>query len=66
MAGPVFAVTLTCSDQGCALEITEFVRSLEKLDLLVCDDCGCCLQAVGYAELEEARPVARVVLPLAA
>lgn len=66
MFGPMFAVTLTCSDQGCELEVVEVVTSLDEVEPLVCDGCGCCLQAVGYAEAAEVRPVAPVVPALAA
>ena len=66
MAGPVYAVTLTCSDEACELEIVELVPSLDEAEALVCDSCGCCLQAVGYAEVEEVRPVARFTLSLPA
>jgi heterodisulfide reductase subunit A-like polyferredoxin len=66
MAVAMLAVTLTCSDQGCDLEVIELVESLEQVELLVCEGCGCCLQAVGYAEAEEGRLVARPTAALAA
>ncbi|MDQ3586829.1 MAG: hypothetical protein M3375_00535 [Actinomycetota bacterium] len=62
----MFAVILTCSDQACDLELVEVVSSLEDADLLVCEGCGCCLQAVGYAEAVELRSVPRAAPPLAA
>ncbi|MDQ3721004.1 MAG: hypothetical protein M3350_09535 [Actinomycetota bacterium] len=62
----MFAVTLTCSDQDCELEVVDVVTTVDEVALLVCDGCGCCLQAVGFAEAEEVRPVVQVVLALAA
>ena len=66
MAGPMLAVTLVCSDQGCDHEIVEVVWSRDQVELMVCDGCGCCLQAVGYAEAVEVRPVIQPALSLAA
>ncbi len=66
MFGPMFAVTLTCSDQDCAFEVVKPVTSLDAVEPLVCDGCGCCLQAVGYAEAVEVRPIAPVVPALLA
>lgn len=66
MRGSMLAVTLTCSDQDCELEVVELVSSLDAVELLACEGCGCCLQAVGYAEAVEVGPVARVVLAQAA
>ncbi len=66
MAGWMLAVTLTCSDRECDLEVEEIVFSLDELELLVCDGCGCSLQAVAYAEAQEVRPVLRANLSLAA
>ena len=57
MAHPVFVVTLTCSDRDCALEVVESVSRLEEVELLVCEGCGCCLQAVGFAEGVELDPL---------
>lgn len=66
MAGSMLVVTLTCSDQDCDHEFVEAVWSHEQVELMVCDGCGCCLQAVGYAEAVEVQPVARVPLSVAA
>lgn len=66
MAGSMLVVTLTCSDEDCDHEFVEAVWSHEQVELMVCDGCGCCLQAVGYAEAVEVQPVARVPLSLAA
>lgn len=66
MAGPMFAVTLTCSDEGCDHEVVEVLWSLDQVEVMVCDGCGCCLQPVRYAEALEARPGAPLPLSLAA
>ena len=57
MAGPMLAVTLVCSDNDCDHEVVEVVWSLDQLELMVCDGCGCCLQAVGYARRSSAAGV---------
>ena len=36
---------LICSDGDCDLEF-EAIGTLEELDCLVCDSCGCVLQAI--------------------
>jgi hypothetical protein len=66
MAGPMLAVTLVCSDTDCDHEVVEVVWSLDQLELMVCDGCGCCLQAVGFAEAEEVRLRLRAALSQAA
>ncbi len=66
MAGPMLAVTLVCSDRGCDHEVVEVVWSLDQVELMVCDGCGCCLQAVGFADAVEVRPVIRPALGQAA
>ena len=48
MASMLFAI-LICTDPGCADEYEAF-GTLEELEALVCEGCGCCLQAVGWAE----------------
>jgi len=62
----MLAVTLTCSDSDCDHEVVEVVWSLEQVDLMVCDGCGCCLQAVGYEDAVEVRPVIQPGLSRAA
>jgi heterodisulfide reductase subunit A-like polyferredoxin len=57
MAGPMLSVTLVCSDTDCDHEAVEVVWSLDQVELMVCDGCGCCLQAVGYSNAVEVRPV---------
>ena len=44
----------------------ELVWSLDQVELMVCEGCGCCLQAVGFAEAVEVRPVIQPALSLAA
>jgi hypothetical protein len=66
MAGPMLAVTLVCSDNDCDHEVVEVVWSFDQLELMVCDGCGCCLQAVGFAEAVEVRPTIRQALSRAA
>jgi hypothetical protein len=61
----VFLAELICSDDGCEL-VLDAVGSLEELELLLCDDCGCCLQIVSVSAHEAAGLVARVELSLAA
>jgi heterodisulfide reductase subunit A-like polyferredoxin len=66
MIGSMLAVTLVCSDQACDHEVVEVVWSQDQVELMVCEGCGCCLQAVGYAEAVEVRPVIQSALSLAA
>lgn len=46
-------VTLICSDDACAEEF-EAWGELEETDLLVCEGCGCTLQATAFAEVHVA------------
>ena len=62
----MLSVTLVCSDTDCDHEVVEVVWSLDQLELMVCEGCGCCLQAVGYAESVEVRPVIQPPLARAA
>jgi hypothetical protein len=50
----VFAADLICSDEDCA-EAVEATGTLEELDLLVCDGCGCTLQVLALWAVEELR-----------
>jgi hypothetical protein len=52
----MLAVTLICSDNDCDHELVEVVWSLEQLELMVCDSCSCCLQAVDYSTAVDIRP----------
>jgi hypothetical protein len=63
----LFAV-LVCSDPDCPTTY-EAYGDLEELEVLVCDDCGCSLQVVGYAytSLNRAEPeISGLVLERAA
>ena len=42
---------LICSDEDCAATI-EITCGLDEVDLLICDECGCALQAIAYWETE--------------
>jgi hypothetical protein len=61
----VWLAELICSDDECEV-VLEAVGSLDDLELIVCDDCGCCLQIVSVSAHETAGPVARIELALAA
>ena len=61
----VFLAELICSDDECEL-VFEAVGALGDLELLVCDDCGCCLQIVSVSEHETAELRVRLDLALAA
>ena len=64
----MFGVDLICSDEACASVTETVVASLDELDLLACDGCGCTLQSLAIWEVVELRPApARGdYLPLAA
>lgn len=52
----MFGIELICSDESCA-EVTEVVvSSLEEVDALVCDSCGCTLQSLAVWDVVELRP----------
>ena len=63
---------LLCSDEGCAVTVEVVAETLDELDALVCEDCGCTLQMLSISEVvlvEPRRPIRlRVVreLPRAA
>ena len=48
---------LICTDEACAEEF-EAWGELEDFDHLVCDGCGCTLQAISFAEVSTATIVA--------
>ena len=52
---------LICSDEHCEL-VLEASGELAELDLLVCNDCGCCLQVVSLSAVEPVELHARVEL----
>ncbi len=47
--GRVLLALLICTDGDCDLHF-EAIGSLEELDWLVCESCGCLLQAIAWAE----------------
>jgi hypothetical protein len=49
---------LICSDEDCAVVVEALADSLEDLDALLCDDCGCTLQVLGVAGASEVRALA--------
>jgi hypothetical protein len=53
---------MVCSDEGCDFTV-EIVAEERELAVLVCDGCGCCLQAVSVCEVELAE-VPRPPIPL--
>ena len=61
----VLLAELICSDDECEV-VLEATGSLEDLDLLVCEECGCCLQIVSISAHEAAESIVRVELALAA
>jgi hypothetical protein len=65
----MFGVELICSDEACVEIVETSVFSLEELNVLACDGCGCTLQALQVWEVTELRPSVRSVrqdLPRAA
>ncbi len=61
----MFLAELICSDDECGL-ILQALGSLEDLELLVCEDCGCCQQIVSVSEHETVELRVRPQLALAA
>jgi hypothetical protein len=58
---PMFGATLLCTDEGCAEVVDVLVGSLEELEELVCDGCGCCSQVLAVWEVAPARLPLRLV-----
>jgi hypothetical protein len=58
--------TLICSDEACAVELEAWGESMEELDLLVCDGCGCVLEVLALAEADPPGPRFRPHLARAA
>jgi hypothetical protein len=57
----MYAIELVCSNEACA-EISEVtVLSLEEIDVLVCDGCGCTLQSLSVSEVVELRAASKPV-----
>jgi hypothetical protein len=53
----MFGATLLCTDEGCAEVVDVVVGSLDELEALVCDGCGCCSQVLAVWEVSPARPL---------
>ena len=51
---------LICTDESCAVTVDVAVSSLEDLELLACDDCGCTTQVLAVWEVVELHPAAPV------
>lgn len=68
----VLIAELLCSDEDCAVTVEVVAESLEHLDALLCEDCGCTLVTLSISDVElveVSRPIQmRVVreLPRAA
>ncbi len=61
----MFIAELICSDDACELTV-EVPGNLVELELLVCDDCGCCLQVVSVSAAEAVELIERGELARAA
>ena len=64
---------LICTDESCAVRVDVTVESLDHLELLACDDCGCTTEVLAVwdvvVELRPGAPVTtlrRTPPPLAA
>jgi hypothetical protein len=61
----MFLAELICSDGDCELAV-EAIGEPEDLDMLLCEDCGCCLQVVSLSAHEAFAPMLRFELARAA
>ncbi|HEX2071317.1 MAG TPA: hypothetical protein VHF90_06700 [Thermoleophilaceae bacterium] len=63
---------IICTDESCAVTVDVSVDTLEELELLACDDCGCSIQVLAVWDVTELRtaapvtPLRRTPPPLAA
>jgi hypothetical protein len=57
----MYGATLLCTDGGCAEIVDVVVGSLEELEHLVCEGCGCCSEVLSVWEVEPARRALRLV-----
>jgi len=57
----MFGATLLCTDEGCAEIVDVVVSSLDELETLVCEGCGCCSQVLAVWEVPVTRPPLRLV-----
>lgn len=51
---------LICTDESCAVRVDVTVESLDHLELLACDDCGCTTQVLAVWDVVELRPAAPI------
>ena len=51
---------IICSDEHCAVTIDVVAESLDALESIVCDDCGCTTQLLAVWEVVELRPATPV------
>jgi hypothetical protein len=56
----VIGAEFICTDESCAVTVEVAVESLDHLELLACDDCGCTTQVLAVWEVVELRPAAPV------
>jgi hypothetical protein len=51
-------VVLVCSDDRCDVAYEGWCEA-EELEQLLCEECGCTLEAIAFAEAGESAPEAR-------
>jgi hypothetical protein len=51
---------IICTDEHCAVTLDVVAESIEALDAIACDDCGCTVQVLAVWEVVELRPAAPV------
>jgi hypothetical protein len=51
---------IICTDEHCAVTVDVVAESLEQLELLACEDCGCTIQVLATWDVVELRPAAPV------
>jgi hypothetical protein len=56
----VIGAEIICTDESCAVTIDAVVETLDDLDLLACNDCGCIVQILATWEVIELRPAAPI------
>ena len=61
----MFLAEMICSDEECELTV-EAVDHLDRLELLVCEECDCCLQLVSLSSFVAVELEAPPELALAA
>ncbi len=51
---------IVCTDEHCAVTIDVVAESIDALELIACDDCGCTAHVLSVWEVVELRPAAPV------